>query len=118
MSEYTGTFSVQNETGGFITNLVAQHTTSSWPPGTVTEGSLANGGTSGTGQVDTSTSNTDYWTISFTNGVGILIVGSTTCGFESNDNGLNVVIKLYPTYFSVIMPRSSSCNNNSYNSRP
>jgi hypothetical protein len=70
MSEHTGTFSVQNETGGYITNVV-----------------------------------------------GILIVGSTTCGFEASDNGLNVVIILYPTYFSVVMPRSSSCNNNSYNSR-
>jgi hypothetical protein len=65
--------------------------------------------------VVTSTSETDYWTVSFVNGSGVLVVGSNDCGFESEDNGGNVVLQLYPNYFSIVMPASSSCPNNKYN---
>ena len=115
MSEYKGTFNVQNNTGATITSLMVQHSTSYWPAGLVTAGSLSNGGTTGEAGVITSTAETDYWTVSFVNGAGLVVVGSTSCGFESDDNGGNVTIQLYGNYFSVMKPSSSSCNNNSYN---
>jgi hypothetical protein len=115
MSEYQGTFSVQNLTGGTITNVVAQHSTSYWGQSLVQSQSLTNNASATGGKVITSTSQTDYWTVSFINGAGLLVVGSTSCGFESDDNGGNVNIQLFGSYFSVIMPASSSCTDNSYN---
>jgi len=115
MSEYKGTFNVTNDTGATITNLTAQHSTSYWQAGLVTAGSLSNASASSEAIVVTSTSQTDYWTVLFINGAGLLVVGSTSCGFESDDNGGNVNIQLYNNYFSVIMPSSSSCTNNDYN---
>ena len=38
MSEYKGSFSVTNNTGGTITNVTVQHTTGDWSAGTVTAG--------------------------------------------------------------------------------
>jgi hypothetical protein len=115
MSEYKGTFTAINNTGATITNVVVQHSTSYWPQGVVVAPSLASGASTDQGQVITSTAETDYWTVSFISGAGVLVVGSNSCGFESSDNNGNVVIQLYPGYFSVVKPDSGSCGNLSYN---
>jgi hypothetical protein len=94
---------------------VVQHSTSYWGAAVIQAQSLANNGTSGAGAVITSTAYTDYWTVSFINGAGVLFVGSASCGFESDDNGDNVNIQLNSSNFSVMMPVSSSCPNNDYN---
>jgi hypothetical protein len=114
MAEYTGTFSVQNNTGGTITNVSISHTTTDWPGSVIQVPSLADGGTAAGGMVDTSTSNLDRWTISFINAQGVIITGYENCGFEKSDNGKNVVIVLCQEYFNVIMPASSSCDDNKY----
>ncbi|MBP7260400.1 MAG: hypothetical protein KBB37_03855 [Bacteroidia bacterium] len=114
MSEYTGTFSVQNNTGGVITNVTVMHATTDWPNSTIYQSSMGINATATGGIVDTSTTNKDRWSVSFTDSNGDLRTGQEDCGFESEDNGLNVIIVLCLEYFNIVMPASSSCDDNSY----
>jgi hypothetical protein len=114
MTTYNGTFTVLNNTGGPINNVVVSHTTSEF--GTTsfrapTLGNLTMGAPVG---LTTSTSNTDQWTVSFQNSTGASFTGEENCGFESEDNGRDVVVILGILSYSIIMPVSSCCTRNSY----
>jgi hypothetical protein len=114
MSEYKGTFSVKNNTGGTITNVVVTHATTDWPTSTINPGKLSNGESAGGGTVTTSSGNKDRWSVSFINGSNQLRTGQENCGFESEDNGLNVTVVLNTEDFDIDMPKSSSCTDNDY----
>ncbi len=114
MSEYKGTFSVKNNTGGTITNVVVTHATTDWPTSTINPPSMINGQTVGGGSVITSSGNKDRWSVAFINGSNQLRTGYENCGFESEDNGGNVTIVLNSEEFDVDMPKSSSCTDNDY----
>jgi hypothetical protein len=115
MSTYTGTFVVVNNTGGTITNCIVSHVCSGQPtttfgPGTLTEGQTSNPPTA----LSTQSSSKDRWSVSFLNSLGELMTGQENCGFESEDQGGKVLINLGSEKFDIVMPKSSSCNNNSY----
>jgi hypothetical protein len=114
MAEYTGTFSVQNNTNGPIRNVSVTHTTTDYGPNTLFEGSIGQGGTAVGGVIKTSTTNKDRWAVAFTNSNGELKVGTENCAFKSEDDGHNVLILLNYDNFDIVMPDSSSCNGNSY----
>jgi hypothetical protein len=61
----------------------------------------------------TSTTNKDRWPVSFIMN-GRLYTGHENCGFESADNGGNVVIVLNAEDWNIDMPKSSSCSDNDY----
>lgn len=115
MAEYTGTFTVQNNTGGQISHVAVSHYTTDWPASTISAGKLANNGILGGGIVDTSTTNTDKWSVSFINADNQLLTGQKNCGFESEDNGGIVNVVLNPGDFDINMPKSSSCDGTDYN---
>lgn len=114
MSMHYGTFSVQNNTGAQITSVVVQHRTTDHGSSHITVPSLANGATQGGGKVVTSTSNKDRWSVSFMDSSGQLRTGHENCGFESEDEGGNVLVVLNVSNFSINMPKSSSCDDNGY----
>lgn len=111
MSEYTGNMLVSNSWTTPITGWVT-HSTSDWDSTTVTFNNLAVGAETGSQEIWTSTSNTDTWTYSITDGSGYTWTGSKNCGFESEDDGgtVNCNFQASGPTFNVIMPQSSSCS--------
>lgn len=114
MSTYTGNFVVLNNTGGQITNCIVSHVCSGQPTSTYGPGTLQEGQTSAPIGLSTQTSSKDRWSVSFLNSLGELYTGQENCGFESEDNGGTVTINLGSEEFDIVMPKSSSCDNNSY----
>lgn len=64
--------------------------------------------------ISTQTSSKDRWSVSFLNSSGELRTGQENCGFESEDNGGTVTVNLGSEEFDIVMPKSSSCDNNDY----
>jgi hypothetical protein len=115
MSTSTGQFVVTNNTGGTITNCIVSHvcsgqTTTTFGPAPLNEGQSSNPAT----PLSTQSSSKDRWSVSFLNSLGELMTGQENCGFESEDQGGTVTINLGSEKFDIVMPKSSSCNNNSY----
>ncbi len=114
MSTYTGNFVVVNNTGTQITSCIVCHVCSGQPTSTLAPCTLENGDKSGLVAISTQSSSKDRWSVSFLNSNNELMTGYETCGFESEDNGLTVQIILNADYFNIIMPKSSSCDDNDY----
>lgn len=115
MTTYTGTFTVNNNTGATITNVVVVHYTTEFGPNTFRAESMASTVTGGQTSLTTSTSNKDRWSVSFVNANNQLLTGQENCGFESEDQGGNVRVILNPEDFDIYMPVSSPCLDNDYN---
>lgn len=115
MTIYTGTFTVLNNTGAAITSVAVTHYTTDYGPNTFRADSLAEGITSGTTNLKTSTSNKDRWSVAFVNSSGQLLTGQENCGFESEDEGGNVRVILNPEDWDIYMPKSSPCTDIDYN---
>jgi hypothetical protein len=114
MSEATGTFTVINNTGGQITNVVVTHTTSDYGTQQYGPATLADGTMGSRVGLKTSSSNTDRYTVSFSLSTGAQRTGNNNCGFESEDSGGNVEVILNASNFSIINPASSSHADNDY----
>lgn len=114
MSTYTGTFTVTNNTGQDISNLVASHTTSDYGTSSLGPQPLANGATTSPPvPFKSSTSQTDTWSVSFTCSDGQR-TGSADCAFHDDDNGGNVSIILNLSNWSILMPAGHTCPDNDY----
>jgi hypothetical protein len=111
-TQYTGTFSVFNNTGSTLTSIVIQHSTTNNGVQRNAVASLDNGAVSGTASFVTSSNDTDHWSVS-AQGRGLL-TGEEDCGFESEDEGGNVLIILNAWNFGIVNPASSCCMSNSY----
>jgi len=116
MSTYTGFFKVTNNTGVAITNATASHVASGQTTASLPPCNLNNGATSQSIPFSTETSSKDRWSLAFVLPDGEVVTGTENCGFESEDNGLTVVINLSPEDFDINMPASRSCSDNDYNS--
>jgi hypothetical protein len=114
MSEYTGTFTVTNNTGATITSVVVTHYTTDYGPNTFQAASLGSTPSTPT-PLKTSTTNKDRWSVAFVTGSGQLLTGQENCGFESEDEGGNVRVVLNPEDWDIYMPKSSPCTDNDYN---
>ncbi|MEO8672873.1 MAG: hypothetical protein ABI411_16255 [Tahibacter sp.] len=115
MSTYNGYFQVTNNTGGAITNVTASHVASGQTTTYLPPCNLANGTSSQSIALSAETSSKDRWSLSFIQADGQVVTGNENCGFESEDNGLTVVINLSPEDFDINMPASRSCVDNDYN---
>ncbi len=115
MSEYTGTFTVLNNTGATITSVVVTHYTTDYGPNTFRAASLAESAASSPTPLKASTSNKDRWSVAFITGSDQLLTGQENCGFESEDANGNVRVILNPEDWDIYMPKSSSCTDNDYN---
>jgi hypothetical protein len=88
------------------------HSTSDWDSTTVTFNNLPVGAKTPAQTIWTSTSDTDHWSYSITDGSGYTWTGEKDCGFESEDNNgtVNCNFQASGPTFHVIMPQSSSCS--------
>ena len=95
MSQWTGTFSMQNTTGQTIYNLKVSHTASGCPDQTpITATHVSNNAWAGTGQWETETTSNDNWYWSYNSGspTGPLITGSKQCNLEKSDTYCYVIL--------------------------
>jgi len=113
MAEYKGTFTVTNNTGVAIDNVIVTHYTTDFGANTFGPAPLPNANPSAQTALLTSTTNKDRWSVAFTM-QGRLFTGQENCGFESSDAGGNVSIVLDKESFDIDMPASSSCTDNDY----
>jgi hypothetical protein len=91
----------------------AQHKTSEYGNTTVSFSLQQSGDSSNVSPVfTTSTSNTDNWTIEFTDASGTQYVAEHNCGVEPEDAGgiVQLVVNQASMKFSQMMPKSSSCS--------
>ena len=116
MSKHTGTFTVLNITGETIYNIRVSHSTTDYTASEIDiEKLVDNERSTKKGVVETSSGNRDHWNVSFNFANGVQISGSHACGFESDDDGGNVVVSLHHNYFKILNPKSSNCES-SYDS--
>jgi hypothetical protein len=111
MAEHTGYMQVRNDWITPISGKVTHHT-SDWPDTEIVFTNLAVGATTPPQSITTSTSNTDHWQYSMTDGSGYTWSGEKDCGFESEDDGGTVTIAFdaQEMQLQVNMPKSSSCS--------
>jgi len=91
----------------------AQHKTEEYGDTTVKFSLQESGDSSNTSPVfTTSKSNTDSWTIAFTDGSGTQYVAAHNCGVEPEDAGgiVQLIVNQADMKFSQVMPKSSSCS--------
>lgn len=103
-----------NNTGGQITSCIVSHVCSGQPTSTFGPATMQQGDSSDKIGLSTQTSSKDRWSVSFLNSLGELRTGQENCGFESDDQGGTVTINLGSEEFDIVMPKSSSCDDNSY----
>ncbi|WP_294256742.1 hypothetical protein [uncultured Sphingomonas sp.] len=111
MSNYTGTFSVQNNTGSTITNVIVVHTCADFV-NTIAAAQLANGQATPTSTLQSQTGSNDLWSVYYTLGSTLYYRVGKQCNYEQSDSPQNCSITLTVGEFSVNTPVSSSCTNN------
>ncbi|MBX9635888.1 MAG: hypothetical protein K2X44_12975, partial [Magnetospirillum sp.] len=111
---YNGTFTVVNCTGSPISNVTVTHTCASFTD-TVVAVNLAPGQTTSEQILRAQTGSNDYWTVSFQINGQTKSRTNKQCNYEQSDSPGTCVITLYANNFSVLLPTTSSCLNNSYN---
>lgn len=111
MTTYLGTFSVQNNTGNTVTNVIVVHSCGDFV-NTIAAGQLANGQTTPTSPLQSQSGSNDYWDVYYTSGNTLYYRTGKQCNFDSSDSGQNCAITLTIGQFSVNTPVSSPCINN------
>ncbi|KID81153.1 hypothetical protein MAJ_11420, partial [Metarhizium majus ARSEF 297] len=114
-SIWGGYFSFTNQLGQDITSGTAKHWTTDFGTEQIDLSGLANGQTSLSKALTTSTSNKDRWAFTATLKDGTEYqVGEKDCGFETEDSGLTVrlqaIIAGGEKSFYISMPKSSDCS--------
>lgn len=112
MTQYTGFMVVKNSwTVPFQSGQVV-HYTSDWPSSTIKLAGLAPGKTSDPVAITTSTTNTDHWQYTFSDGSGFTWQNTKNCAFDSEDNKGTVIIDINANSmeFIINMPKSSDCS--------
>lgn len=123
MQCYTGSFTVQNNTGSTITNLVVVHTCGSSAAPNVENSyvdflyqeSLDNLASSAQTGLSSLPGIDDYWSIYYTIGSTIYYVTNDQCNYTQSDQqstpSNNCVVLLNPTQVSIEKPLSAACSN-------
>jgi hypothetical protein len=111
MTMHTGNMIVTNNWTTPISGYVTHHT-SDWPDTTVSFTNLAVGASTPPQGITTSTSDTDHWQYSMTDGSGYTWQSEKDCGFEGSDSGGTVTCAFVAQgpEFQINMPVSSSCS--------
>jgi hypothetical protein len=112
-STYNGSYTVVNCTGETITTVSVQVATGAgkYP---FTAQSLGSGACGGTVKFQAQTGSRDNWSVSFVRNGATYSRQGKQCNFETEDADQTVAITLGRNTFSIVMPNSAPCIQNSY----
>lgn len=113
MATYNGTFTVVNCTNATISNVTVVHTCGSFT-NSATAASLAPGAATAAVALNGQSGSNDLWSITFTMNGQTYSRSGKQCNYMPDDSPQGAVIALYLKNFSVLLPVTSSCLNNSY----